>query len=389
MQVGLQFLEGENLIDGRGVTDHVDVGIGEVDDPLTAGVFQVRRADVPLIGDNPVQDGRAAGHFVDAKPGKVLGEDREGSPYPVAGEAAMQREELSAQIVHPRALDGCCLHQGAVHASYDIRVSDARGSADVLLVIATLGRRPEFLHQTLTSIVEQDIPADIVIVAPVDRPQVQQAAKDFGARLLPDPGSLPAAINLGVTQGLHGHLYVNWLNDDDLLTPGSLRATTRALGANPAATVAFGACQYIDQAGRELWVSRAGRWAPRVLSWGPDLIPQPGMLVRSSAWRTVGGLDTSYRLAFDLDLLLKLKKLGPLIDTGTVVSKFRWHADSLTVDDRSTNIAESERAKRAALSPSARKLAWLWEPPVRAATKMAAREVQRRASRLSGTSTSR
>lgn len=319
-----------------------------------------------------------------AQSGKVGSQDREGLPHTVTGKAAMQVKEFPRQIVHPRTFDGSRLHRGVAHTSYDICVSGARGSADVLLVIATLGRRPDFLLQTLASIAEQEFPADTVIVAPTDLPEIQQAAVEYSARLVPDPGSLPAAINLGVTEALSGHSYVNWLNDDDLLTPGSLRATTRALEANPSATVAFGACQYIDQEGRELWLSRAGRWAPRVLSWGPDLIPQPGMLVRAGAWRTVGGLDTSYRLAFDLDLLLKLKKLGPLVDTGTVVSKFRWHADSLTVDDRATNIAESERAKRAALSPALRRLAWLWEPPVRVATRLAAREVQRRAVRLSG-----
>jgi hypothetical protein len=80
-----------------------------------------------------------------------------------------------------------------------------------------------------------------------------------------------------------------------------------------------------------------------------------------------------------------LKKLGPLIDVGKIVSSFRWHPTSLTVADRNHNIAESERAKRSALSPWARNLAWLWEPPVRVATKAAAREVQRRAgSRLAG-----
>jgi hypothetical protein len=62
-----------------------------------------------------------------------------------------------------------------------------------------------------------------------------------------------------------------------------------------------------------------------------------------------------------------------------VVSCFRWHADSLTVDDRERNLAESERAKRAALSPRARRWAWAWEGPVRVATRMAAAEVQRRA----------
>lgn len=245
--------------------------------------------------------------------------------------------------------------------------------------MATLGKRPVFLRETLASIRAQDIPADIVLVAPEGDEEVQRAAHDFSAALLPDPGGLPAAINLGAQEGLRGHKYLNWLNDDDLLTPGSLRATSSALEAHPKATVAFGACQYIDGSGGDLWLSKAGSWAPRVLAWGPDLIPQPGMLIRSDAWRQVGGLDTSFRLAFDLDLLLRLKKIGPLINTGTTVSKFRWHADSLTVDDRSTNIAESERAKRAALNPTLRRLAWMWEPPVRMATRIAAHEVQRRA----------
>lgn len=257
-----------------------------------------------------------------------------------------------------------------------------QADARVLLVVATLGRRPTYLSQTLTSIRTQQVPADIVIVAPVDAPGLAEVAAEFDARLLPDPGSLPKAINLGVEQGLTSHEFVNWLNDDDLLEPGSLTATTAALERDPGAVVAFGACRYIDEQGRELWVSKAGPWAPRILKWGPDLIPQPGMLVRASAWQEVGGLDTSYRLAFDLDLLLKLQKVGRLIDTGTVVSSFRWHADSLTVDDRGTNIAESERAKRAALSPVGRRLAWMWEAPVRVATRFAAREVNRRALRL-------
>ena len=253
----------------------------------------------------------------------------------------------------------------------------------VLLVTATLGRRPEYLKQTLESIRSQSIAADIVIVAPLDAPGIQETAMTFGATLLPDPGSLPAAINLGIEHGLaeHEYAYVNWLNDDDLLEPGSLTATTELLDRNPQAVVAYGACRYIDEQGRQLFLSKAGPWASRILSWGPDLIPQPGMLVRATAWQQVGGLDTSFRLAFDFDLLLRLKKLGALLDTGTVVSSFRWHANSLTVDDRKLNIKESERAKRQNLPPVARGVAWIWETPVRWATLIAAGIVQRRASR--------
>jgi len=253
----------------------------------------------------------------------------------------------------------------------------------VLLVIATLGKRPEYLQQTITSIASQSIASDIIIVAPATAPGIQQTANEAGATLLADPGSLAAAINLGISHGLkrHDYSYVNWLNDDDLLEPESLTATTRILDDTPNAVVAYGSCRYIDENGHEILISRAGPWASRLLSWGPDLIPQPGMLVRARSWQEVGGLDESYQLAFDLDLLLKLRKIGRLVDTGTVVSSFRWHAESLTVDDRTKNIEESERAKRNQLGAFARNLAWIWEGPVRVATRVAAREVQRRALR--------
>ena len=250
----------------------------------------------------------------------------------------------------------------------------------MLIVVPTLGTRTNYLERCLTSITNQDVSADIVLVAP-DRPEIHEMAEKFKATHLTDPGSQTKAINLGITAAQAHHEFVNWLGDDDLLEPGSLSKVTRALDLNPKAVVAYGACRYIDQNDAELWMSKAGPWANRILKWGPDLIPQPGMLVRTSTWKLVGGLDESFRFAFDLDLLLKLQKHGQLIDVGQVVSSFRWHADSLTVGDRSENLRESEIAKRRALSPAARKFAWLWERPVRGATRLAAAEVARRAKR--------
>lgn len=250
-------------------------------------------------------------------------------------------------------------------------------------MVPTLGRRPTLLTQTLDSLTAQEVAADVIIVGPMTA-ELEQIAHDCGARLLPDPGSQTAAIELGISQADADHRFVSWLNDDDLLTPGSLRRTKRALTSNDAAVVAYGACEYIDEDGRLLWTSRAGAWAQRILAWGPDLIPQPGMLVRREAWQKVGGLDTTLRFAFDLDLLLRLRALGDFADVGAVVSRFRWHASSLTVADRSASLDESEEVKRRYLSPVARRLAWLWEKPVRGATRLAAARVSgRSASRAS------
>ena len=255
----------------------------------------------------------------------------------------------------------------------------------VLLVVPTLGRRPELLEQCLDSIRQQDVPTDIVIVGPLDSELVRDAARRFEAFVCADPGGLAAAINHGVSSYTGDADFINWLGDDDVLEPESLATTVAAMDAHPQAVVAYGACRYIDDGGRELWVSKAGSWAPRILAWGPDLIPQPGMLVRRWAWDAAGGLDESFRFAFDLDLLLKLKALGGFVDVHRIVSCFRWHSSSLTVSDRDQSLQESEIARRRALSPSARNLAWLWEKPIRGLTRLAAWEVNRRATKKSGT----
>ncbi len=251
--------------------------------------------------------------------------------------------------------------------------------ARVLIVIATLGRRPTYLRQTIESIRSQSVTTDIVLVAPPENPEIVAISAEFGIPVLPDPGSLPEAINVGAGVLQPHHEYINWLNDDDYLEPDSMPAVLLALETDRGAVVAFGYCRYVDTEGRELWVSKAGKLAPLILPWGPDLIPQPGMLVRASAWKQVGGVDTSFDLAFDLDLLLRLKKIGKLVGVDRVVSNFRWHPDSLTVEDRTKNLSESERAKRQALPQVLRPISRVWDVPVRGAIKLAARNVSRRA----------
>ena len=251
--------------------------------------------------------------------------------------------------------------------------------ARVLLVIPTLGRRIGFLQRTLASVRSQSVPVDIAVITPVTAVEARTLAHEVGASVLEDPGGLSAAINLGIAHAQAHHEYVNWLGDDDTLTKGSLAAALSALDANRRASVAFGQCLYVDEDDNPLWVSQAGRAAPWILPWGPDLVPQPGMLIRREAWEAVGGLDESLRFAMDLDLLLKLKRWGPLVAVPRIVSTFRWHVESLTVSDRTASLAESEAVKRRYLPKALIPLAPAWEAPVRWATRRAATTVTERA----------
>jgi GT2 family glycosyltransferase len=257
-------------------------------------------------------------------------------------------------------------------------MNDRLGSPECVIVVPTLGTRLGYLEQALQSIRDKDAPVDVVVVTPESADAARQLAARFDARVVDDPGGLSAAVNAGLAEAGPAHRYGYWIGDDDLLVPGSISAAVACLSRCSDAAVAYGYCSYIDGRGHELWVSRAGKWAPRVLGWGPNLIPQPGMLFRLDDFWAVGGLDESLKYSMDLDLLLRLKSRGRLVDLGRPVSAFRWHADSLTVSDRRASLAESEAVKRRYLSPLGHRLSFLWERPVRVATMAAVRSLSRR-----------
>jgi GT2 family glycosyltransferase len=176
---------------------------------------------------------------------------------------------------------------------------------------------------------------------------VELLAERFGARFVPDPrrGGLSGALNAGLAASRPENRYFAWLGDDDLLTPGSLLATTSALDSTPEAVLAYGWCDYIDEADEIVFRSRAGRLARLILPFGPNLIPQPGSLMRYDAVRAVGGLDETIKLAMDLDLFLRLRKQGRFVSLPRTLACFRWHADSATVSNGELSMEESDRVR--------------------------------------------
>lgn len=252
-----------------------------------------------------------------------------------------------------------------------------------LIVVPTLGQRPALLAKSMASISSQGIEGlDLVAVAPPGR-GVEELVAQHGGRFVPDPGhgGLSGALNAGLAAAADDTTFFSWLGDDDLLTPGSLQATTAALGATPDAVLVFGWCDYIDAEDRVVFRSRAGRVADRILRWGPNLIPQPGCLMRIEAVRAVGGLDESVKLAMDLDLFLRLRRKGRFVALSQTLACFRWHDDSATVKGENLSMEESDQLRMKYMSrPGAlvyRGLRW----PGRLALWLAKRRVDRNSAR--------
>ena len=253
-------------------------------------------------------------------------------------------------------------------------------SAEILVVLPTLGQRILTLAETLSSVKAQtdQVNLRLVVVLPTSASQARQLVLKAGGEIIDDPGTgMSAAINAGISAS-KGELYYAWMGDDDLFRPQGLSVLKNLLENDSRAVVAYGACDYIDESGKILSTNRAGALAKYILAWGPDLVPHPGSLMRLKDLVEVGGYSTGLKFAMDLDVLLKLKKKGVFLSTRKTVSAFRWHPDSLTVANRTLSSAESEAVKREHLSRWVRPLSFLWVRPVRWASSLAARGLSSR-----------
>lgn len=244
----------------------------------------------------------------------------------------------------------------------------------ILVVLPTLGDRLATLRQTLESIDEQrtDVSLTLVVVAPAGALEARKLAKQFGAKIVDDPKTgISAAINCGLA-ARSGEEYYAWMGDDDLFKPGGLAKLLSLMKSLKKPIVAYGGCEYIDPSGKVLAVSNAGKLAQLILQWGPDLIPHPGSMINLDSLDEISGFDVTLKYAMDLDVFLKLKKLGSFASTRETVSAFRWHPDSLTVANRSQSSAESEKVKASHLPAIMKPFSFLWVIPVRWASQYAA-----------------
>ena len=238
---------------------------------------------------------------------------------------------------------------------------DAVNAPQVGIVVPTLGTRPDYLDQALRSIRSAGN-CHIVVVAPEPETISNNYSPELIDQIVQDPKSgLAEAINTGMRSLPSSVQYANWLGDNDLLSPQCLEIMSHALKNSPETVCVFGGCSYIGPDEDVLWVNKSGNYAKWLMHVGPQLIPQPGSLFTVSAFNAVGGLDSTYKWAFDLDLLLKFSKHGKLLFLPKILSSFRWHDGSLSVGGRHGSVSEASKIRRSYLPRALRGISPVWE----------------------------
>lgn len=226
-------------------------------------------------------------------------------------------------------------------------MTDKPSMGNIALVVPTTWTRPNELDACIDAInkTRETCPLDPYILGPA----VEGVSIPNGWGSLLDAGNgLVVELNKALLALAETHEFVTWIGDDDLLISDGFSQLVRCAHSDSISGAFYGQVSYISPSNERLGVSKFGVFASATLAFGPNLVPQPGSLLRSTALKRVGGLDTSLQLAFDHKLFLDIKKDSGLTYVPHEVASFRWHPDSLTVRARKQSVSESLRAKRKA-----------------------------------------
>lgn len=238
------------------------------------------------------------------------------------------------------------------------------------LVVPTLGLRRSYLLSAVRSACDQGADTSIAVVVAVEQlAAVQHLLADLDCTVI---GQVGEGISAAIAQGWRASEdaeYVAWLGDDDVLRPNGLVVAANALNAKRDASAAVGRCDVIDESGLRLFTMASGRPALWLQRYGHNLVMQPGAMFRRVAVEAVGGLDANLRYAMDYDLLLRLRRWGPIVYVPRSLAAFRWHERSTTVANSRESFAEAAAVRRrywrgAWWEPAAEKVATTASKPV-------------------------
>jgi glycosyltransferase involved in cell wall biosynthesis len=185
----------------------------------------------------------------------------------------------------------------------------------------------EFIERTIQSVLAQDYPEIEYLI--VDGGSTDGSAaiiEKYAARLAwwvsePDGGQ-GEAINKGFARAA-GDLFA-WLNSDDVLTPGAVRAAVETFRAHPEAALVYGDALSVDAADRPLNEMRFQPWGADELATF-HIICQPAVFFRREAWERAGGLDTGYHLLLDHHLWLRVASTRRLVHVPEIWAHARQH----------------------------------------------------------------
>ncbi len=237
-------------------------------------------------------------------------------------------------------------------------------SEPLVSIVTPSYQHARFLRETIESVLDQDYaPIELIVMDGGSDDGTVEVLQSYGDRIQwrsePDEGQTHA-INKGMALA-RGQILA-YLNSDDVLAPGAVRAAVAAFAADPLLDVSYGRAMWIDEQRHPI-----GEYPTRPFSRGElareCFLCQPATFWTRRAAEAAGPFDERLHYAMDYDYWLRLSNLGLRFRWLERVQAFsRLHKDAKTVKARDAvfdEIFQTQHARAGNVSTLYLKDYWL------------------------------
>lgn len=207
--------------------------------------------------------------------------------------------------------------------------------------------RPHYLKLAMASILAQEgVELQLLILDNASTDNTREVVQSFDD---PRIAYLRSETDIGMVRNWNRAIHeatersdlVSIFHDDDLMLPGFLAESTRALLAHPSAGMSASLTEYIDDDGAVIAIQRGGD-LKEGLNHGLDFlelivdgratkIPPPVVLFRSDVLRRIGPVDSPHaRASIDVNCYFRVTAVSDLVYIPKLLAQCRAHAGSET-----------------------------------------------------------